>query len=165
MVGLLVPVDASAGTVTRRVMLILAEKVAEIDMTPRYQDASYGEWVGAGEAAEYRFIERGGLWNDTSNRAAEGYTKADVVEVRRALKRWGVNLSTEDVDALVMQALHGSIRVTYSRNPALAPIKSPAERKREQRDRARAAGLCVMNPHHGLAGNGFKTCEACRHHA
>jgi hypothetical protein len=36
-----------------------------------------------------------------------------------------------------------------------------AERKRAQRQRARDAGLCVVNPAHGPAGENRVACAAC----
>lgn len=110
-------------------------------------------------------IKKGGFWNSTPDQAEFGYTKDDVATVKRELKSAGVAMSSDDVDALLMAAVMGYVTVAKAPRKAKGdrkPAASSADRKRAQRARARANGLCLMNPHHGLAGDGFTCCLTCR---
>jgi hypothetical protein len=141
---------------------IVRDMVDDIAREPRYEDKSVG-FIEAGTTDSYKHIAKGGFWNDRSGRATDGFTKADVDTVRRELKAIGVKMTFDEADAIIMQAVRGVL--TFADMKQYGPVgkgASAAERKRRQRDRAREAGLCLMNPHHGPAGEGYVTCPRCR---
>lgn len=49
-------------------------------------------------------VQRGGGWNADFRRAANGFTKADVEEVRRELRKLDVRATFDEVDAMLLHA-------------------------------------------------------------
>ncbi|MHB8144141.1 MAG: hypothetical protein ACYDA5_04000 [Vulcanimicrobiaceae bacterium] len=78
------------------VLMLLKDKVAETKANPRYRDDSYLDDDGVHHAL-------GGVWNDTSGRAAIGFTKDDVREVREQLREHGLLMEFVAVDALLSE--------------------------------------------------------------
>jgi hypothetical protein len=130
---------------------VLVSWVADIRDNPRYGDAStYTET----EPGEYRHVARGGIWNDNSGRASYGVTKSDVDGCRIELKKAGIILTFDAVDAILSQA------VVEGPPEATPEPVSAADRKAAQRARARAAGRCIVccvRP----AVPGGSTCKEC----
>lgn len=76
------------------VCAILDESVADIDRRCRYNDASTFDDDGNHHA-------KGGIFNDTSGRSADGYTKEDVDDVRRDLRERGLTMDFDGCDAMM----------------------------------------------------------------
>jgi hypothetical protein len=102
---------------------------------------------------EGRAHVHGGEWNGSTPtcRSALAFTTKDVAEVRDLLESAHGRIRLADVEDLVAQALMGVLRV---------PDRTALQRKRAQRERARAAGRCIVNPAH-VAAAGRAVCEAC----
>lgn len=130
---------------------VLVSWVEDIRDNPRYEDKSFTVELGEGE---YRHVARGGFWNDRDGRASYGVTKSDVDGCRIELKRAGIVLTFDAVDALLAEA------VCVGTDAATPEPVSAADRKKAQRDRWRAAGLCIIcgqNP----VPSGRSTCKPC----
>ncbi len=104
----------------RAVMELLDEKLAEIEALPRYRDQSYVDDDGVHHA-------RGGVWNDRTGRAAEGYSKADVEDIRGSLHELGLTMSFEDADAMMSEYFRsGALRLSLQlQNEPPPRTKSP----------------------------------------
>jgi hypothetical protein len=102
---------------------------------------------------ELRAHVRGGEWTNATRteRSALAFTSDDVAEVRDLLESAHGRIRLADVEDLVAQTLAGVLRV---------PDNTAAQRKRAQRERARAAGRCIVNPAH-VAAAGRAVCDAC----
>lgn len=73
---------------------VLEGKLEEMRERPRYRDSGFVDDDGTYHA-------RGGIHNDRSGRAAEGYTKQDVEDVRRSLRVRGLLMASDAVDAML----------------------------------------------------------------
>lgn len=131
---------------------VLVSWVADIVDNPRYEDASPD--LVETEPGEFRHTAKGGFWNDRSGRASYGVTKSDVDGCRVELKRAGIVLTFDAVDALLSQAVvEGPPEA--SPEPATA-----AKRKAAQRARARDAGRCIICCKRPAVAGGV-TCRPC----
>jgi len=87
-------IDASV-LVRFDVLEVLKQKAADIVEGGRFEDDSYLD-------EQDRFHKRGGFWNAADpGRTADGYGKGDVEDVRRDLRKRGVDVAFEDVDAFL----------------------------------------------------------------
>lgn len=92
----------------RAVMEVLNEKLAEIEAQPRYRDESFIDDDGVHHA-------RGGAWNDRTGRSADGFSKADVEDVRKALRDMGLTMSFDAADAMMAEYFRsGALRLTLT---------------------------------------------------
>lgn len=72
---------------------VFEQKHEEIRQAPRYRDAGYHDGDD--------FHERGGFWNDNSGRAADGYTKQDVQDVRKRIAEMGLSIGFDALDGVM----------------------------------------------------------------
>ena len=109
----------ASGWGTRADRIILA-KVADIGRAGgRYQNR--GTFLETNYSGDGFYLERGGIWNDTSGRVGLGCTKEDVADLRSALRQIGVVRSIPAVEASLASALHiGSAHATLSRTEEFA---------------------------------------------
>ena len=132
--------------------------LADIHAAPRYEDMSYVEELAPGV---YRHIQKGGIWNDSQGRAAEGITLADVDGCRADLRATGIRATKAQVDVLLMRLVRGDI----DRTPTRPPDLTTGARSAKARSLARAEGFCIIcrdreQPDH-LPAPGRSTCRPC----
>lgn len=153
-----------AALVSRQAYSILEEILEDVRRRPRYTDRSHVE-EGVDVDGGFQHYARGGVYNATDvTRIGEGFTLADAADCARRLKALGEKVTCDEADILLMQAMRGLVGIKSATRIASSPDaarKAAAERKRRQRERARERGNCIVNPAHGLAGDGRTTCPAC----
>jgi hypothetical protein len=157
--------------------------VDDVAARPRYTDRSF--FLDSAGGDDDRHVARGGFWNATDpSRALYGFTIADAKALRSELRALGHSYSMDDCDALLAQVETGYAGSTMSRKapsakraaakkkavPAKRPLTAKAKatasrelarlRKARQRENARDAGLCIVNPAHGPVPGA--TCKACQ---
>jgi hypothetical protein len=151
----------ASGWGTRADRIILA-KVADIGRAGgRYQNR--GTFLETNYSGDGFYLERGGIWNDTSGRVGLGCTKQDVADLRSALRAIGVVRSLLAVEAALASALHiGSAHATLSRTEEFAMDHKEYWRKERAARVAklRAAGMCTMCGKERVDG-GRATCHPC----
>jgi hypothetical protein len=85
--------DVTLYTIGREGCAVVRAKCEEVRRSPRYR------LVGYYDAENELFVARGGAWN--SSRIGASFTKADVEQVRRELKRLGIVATFDDVDSML----------------------------------------------------------------
>lgn len=121
---------------------ILDAKREEIKEQPRYRDDSYFDDDGVHHM-------RGGVWNDTSDRAVDGYTKQDVEDVRAELRDLGLQMEFTPCDAMMAEYFRTgrlSIDVRSPGDSAMTPVMRTSNKMEVRdlgRDRYRVAGEVV----------------------
>lgn len=142
---------------------IIASKLQELHASPRY--GNDGSFIETDQTGRGFYLERGGIWNDTSGRASTGVTKTDLASVRSDLKKAGVVMSLDAVDGVMCRAV---ALTDNGSNEALAEMNKFAQMskdywkdaRRVRVEKLRAAGMCTMCGN-AMVTVGRSTCHGC----
>jgi len=158
----LAPVRVYASGLGVRADRVILAKLDEIRRAGgRYQNR--GAFLETSADGSGFYLERGGVWNDTSGRIVAGSTKADVADVRAGLRAIGVTIGTDAVENILTHALRvTSVRDTLSKTENMhLDVKEYWKAQRRARiAKLREAGLCTMCGKESVAPD-RSTCSPC----
>lgn len=143
----------------------VAAIIADVHARPRFTDRSL---IVDDGFHDVRHIAKGGYWNATDlDRAAYGYTKQDVADLRRALRGIGVTMSLDECDALLVQCEMGVLAPKRVRGTA-KPAGDPEEKRERwrlaraaRRQKARDEGRCIICLGPDVLPEKRTTCDEC----